>query len=76
MNNRYTLAGLKKHTRGIRADSSSRCRTAPRHVGRPIRAFNLYFAALDQQTDVLRENVRKVLATSFFNHSVFGAATR
>ncbi len=65
---RYTLVGLKKHTRRVRADSAAVVERHHTTLDAAVHAFDGYFADLDQQADTLRRNVRKVLATSFFNH--------
>jgi len=65
---RYTLAGLRKHTRSIRSEASSISERHQATLDRAVRDFDRYFTALDEQTDDLRKNVRKLLATSFFNH--------
>lgn len=65
---RYTLVGLRKHTRRTRADSSPISEAHQAELDKAIRAFDVYFADLDQQADTLRKNVRKLLATSFFNY--------
>jgi hypothetical protein len=66
--NRYTLAGLRKHTRSIRTNSSPISEEQRAALDRAVRDFDQYFAGLDEQTDNLRKNVGKLLATSFFNH--------
>jgi len=65
---RYTLPSLRRHTRSIRADGASVFELHQSQIASAIRAFDAFFAELDQQSDSLRRNVRKVLATSFFNH--------
>ncbi len=65
---RYTLPGLRRHTRSVRAESAPIAEHQRDQLDTAVRGFDEFFAHLDEQSDNLRKNVRKVLATSFFNH--------
>ena len=65
---RYNLPALRRHTREIRADGAPIVEQHQSRVDAAVRGFDEFFARLNEQSDNLRKNVRKVLATSFFNH--------
>ena len=65
---RYNLPALRRHTRQIRTDAAPLVEQHQRRLDAAVRRFDEFFAQLDEQSDNLRKNVRKVLATSFFNH--------
>lgn len=65
---RYSLPALRRHTRRIRADAAPLIEGHQAHIDAAVRRFDAFVAGLDSQSDQLRKNVRKVLATAFFNH--------
>lgn len=65
---RYSLPALRRHTRSVRTDGASLIEHHQRSLDAAVRRFDEFFAGLDEESGNLQKNVRKLLATSFFNH--------